>query len=624
MRGDDVRNLMSGDDVRNLMSGQGPTGPRSAMLARMVVDALAQAGVRQVLLCPGSRSAPLAYVLARSPSGPALHVRHDERVAAFTALGAGLAGDGFGAVVTTSGTAVANLHPAVLEAHHANRPLVVITADRPLRLRGTWANQTSELQAGIFGNAVRARLDLDDAAAAADPTAAAESLQVTLAVALGHDGDGGRPGPVHLNLGFDEPLIPDGGPLVRDGGAPVREGGALVREGGSPDSDGEGVRSGTAAPASPCSRLAAPPVSGGSVAAPAAGPRLVLPASGRAVVLAGDGAGPAARACAEAAGLPLLAEPSSGARGGPNAVGPYRLLLELPEFGGTVERVIAFGRPTLSRPVTRLIGRPDVDVVLVSPHVGWPDPGRPVRRCAVVDVPARPVGAWLTSWLEAGAAAECAIDEVLDGAAAAGRLTGPLLAREVWDALGSGEALVAGASNPVRDLDLAARPVRRGALPRVFANRGLAGIDGTMSTATGLALSGLPTRVLLGDVTFLHDVGALLRARGESPADLQVVVLDDDGGGIFGLLEYGALAETGGEPAVEFERLFGTPHGVDLGELCRAFGVPHERVDDLEHLRVALARPRHGLHVLRVPADRAGLRDLHAQLRAAVQAAVST
>jgi len=551
----------------------------ATLFAGLAVRALAAAGVTHALLCPGSRSAPLAYALARAehalPGAPALLVRHDERVAGFTALGVG-AGGGLGAVVTTSGTAVANLHPAVLEAHHADRSLVVVTADRPRSLRGTWANQTSDLQAPLFGDAVRARLDLADAEAALDPADAAARLAAALDAARGVDG--GRPGPVHLNLGFDEPLVPDGPDAGLDGSR---------RPGAGPGERPDGA---------------------------------VLDVGPDAVVLAGDGAGPVARAFAEATGLPLLAEPSSGARGGPNAIGPYRLLLELPEFGGAVRRVVAFGRPTLSRPVTRLLARPDVDVVLVRPHLDAPGPGRPARRFASVLVPAGPPpapDAWLARWQSAGTAASAAIDALLDAEAAAGRVTGPLLARELWAALRPGEALVAAASNPVRDLDLAARPPA-GPGPRVHANRGLSGIDGTVSTALGLALgSGGPVRVLVGDVAFLHDAGALLAAPGEPRPPVQVVVLNDAGGGIFSLLEYGALGAAGPDAAAEFERLFGTPHAADLGTLCRGYGVPHERVTGVDALRRALASPAAGTSVVEVPADRSRLRALHARLRAA-------
>jgi len=577
-------------------SGVGAEVAPATALARLAVRVLAAGGVGHVVLCPGSRSAPLAYALAASQGrgGPVLHVRHDERVAAFTALGVGLAGPTIGAVVTTSGTAVANLHPAVLEAHHADRPLVVVTADRPPRLRGTWANQTSALQAGLFGGAVRARLDLDDVEAAADPEDAAAQLAAALGAARGYGGS--RPGPVHLNLGFADPLVPgpdDGWPSAREAD-PVEP----------PDTAWRAV--------------------------PASGPALLLDGWGDGgegtVVVAGDGATAAARWFAEVAGLPLLAEPSSGARGGPNAIGPYRLLLELAAFGGAVRRAVVFGRPTLSRPVTRLLERSDVEVSLVSRHRDHPDPGRAVRRfddVAFGDRPAAPppTSPWLDRWRRAGAAAAVAIDVVLDAEAARGRITGPLLARELWTALRPADLLLTAASNPVRDLDLAGHPAER--TPRVLANRGLAGIDGTVSTATGIALgSGGPTRVLVGDVAFLHDVGALLAAPDEARPDLQVLVLDDDGGGIFSLLEHGARAEQGPVAAAAFDRLFGTPHGADLAALCRGFGVRHERVDDVDRLRAVLARPEPGTGVVQVPADRSGLRALHARLREAVHAAV--
>jgi 2-succinyl-5-enolpyruvyl-6-hydroxy-3-cyclohexene-1-carboxylate synthase len=298
------------------------------------------------------------------------------------------------------------------------------------------------------------------------------------------------------------------------------------------------------------------------------------------------------------------------------------LLLELPEFGPAVERVIAFGRPTLSRPVTRMLNRPEVDVVLVSVFGHWPDPGRPVRRFARVDLGDRPRAVpaaddWLIRWRDAGAAAGAAIDAALDAEAEQGRISGPLLAREVSAALRPQEVLVAAASNPIRDLDLAARPLADPAVA-VHANRGLSGIDGTLSTALGVALNGGSVRVLVGDVAFLHDVGALLGAPDEQRPDLQVVVLNDDGGGIFSLLEYGELAEADPTAAAQFDRLFGTPHGADLAALCRGFGVPHERVDDVGRLRAVLADPPPGLSVVEVPASRSTLRHLHTRLREAV------
>jgi 2-succinyl-5-enolpyruvyl-6-hydroxy-3-cyclohexene-1-carboxylate synthase len=195
------------------------------------------------------------------------------------------------------------------------------------------------------------------------------------------------------------------------------------------------------------------------------------------------------------------------------------------------------------------------------------------------------------------------------------------VAREVSAALRPGETLVAAASNAVRDLDLAARPAT-GPTPLVVANRGLSGIDGTLSTAVGVALATRrPVRALVGDLAFLHDLNALVAAPGEERPQVQVVVLDDDGGGIFSLLEHGQRATTGPGPARAFERVFGTPHGLDLVALAGATGVPARRAETLDDLRAALAVPLPGTSVVVVRAERAGLRELHARVRAAVHAA---
>ncbi|WP_298991035.1 2-succinyl-5-enolpyruvyl-6-hydroxy-3-cyclohexene-1-carboxylic-acid synthase [uncultured Pseudokineococcus sp.] len=616
-----------------------------------VVAALVARGVRHVVVCPGSRSAPLAYALADAERAGdlAVHVRTDERAAAFTALGAGRATGVPAAVVTTSGTAVANLHPAVLEAHHGGVPLLVLTADRPHALRGTWANQTSELQAGLFGAAVRLAVDLpapppgEDLAAHAAAWARAVAAAADAARGLapldedgGPAGPPGRPGPAHVDLALADPLVPEGD---------------------------------ATAPPVPARRLAPPP-RGGEVHALEDGPRTV--------VVAGDAparTGWGARWLAEAGGWPLLAEPSSGARSGPCAVGPYRLLLERPELGGRVERAVVVGRPTLSRPVAALLADPAVEVVQVVEHADDPGPApRPgLRRVVGTAVPASllersaagPVAgwhaeralapdAWLAAWQRAGRAAARALDAVLDEPAGPSgpALTGPLLAREVVAATAPEDLLVLAASNAVRDADLAAAPVDEPALDAqravpapplhvpadvrlVLAGRGLAGIDGTLSGAVGAALAtGRRTRVLVGDLAALHDVAGLglpvdergRRTAWSSPPQVQVVVLDDGGGGIFGLLEHGALADAEPARAGDVERLFGTPPGVDLVALARGLGAGARRVEDLADLRAALRAPAPadgpGLQVLVVPADRAGLRALHARLRAAVTTAL--
>jgi 2-succinyl-5-enolpyruvyl-6-hydroxy-3-cyclohexene-1-carboxylate synthase len=624
------------------MTGVNP----STALARVLVDALMRLGVRQAVLCPGSRSSALAYALAAAdglpvadglPAGCAdgsgagraglqLHVRVDERSAGFLALGLARETGVPAVVVTTSGTAVANLHPAVLEASHAGVPLLVLSADRPHELRGTGANQTTD-QVRLFGGAVRrfAEIPAPDAARAGQVRAWRNVLSRAVAAACGSLG--GAPGPVHVNVAFREPLVPD--PVD---GAPA-EPGSLDAEPGSFDG-AEGL----------------------TRVAPATAPApLWLPDGPRTVVLAGDGAGPVAAQVAAGGCWPLLAEPSSGARSGPLAIGPYRLLLDDPRLGGAIERVVVFGRPTLSRPVSALLSRDGVEVVVVSPRPDWTDPA---GRAAVVVPAARSVREhpdaghrgdtgcgdgpggwvdWLGRWLSAAAAAAAAVDGLLDapGDGAGGpALTGPLIAREVVAALGPGEALVAGSSNAVRDLDLAAHPfVTSGAatsdVPAVLANRGLAGIDGTLATACGVALAraadGRPTpvRVLLGDLAFVHDANGLLSGPAERRPQVQVVLLDDDGGGIFSLLEPGERAARSAADDAVFERVFATPAGADLPALCAAVGAGYVAIGDLSTLRGALAEPAEGVSVLHVRVCRAGRRAQSAALGAAVRSAVA-
>lgn len=601
--------------------------------ARVLVQALATLGVRDVVLAPGSRSAPLAYALAdaarpdgeRPEHAPAvrLHVRVDERSAGFLAVGLARAAahdDGGSrpvAVVTTSGTAVANLHPAVLEAHHAGLPLLLLTADRPHELRGTGANQTT-VQPGIFGAAVRLAADVPAPVGLPDEARDLRHLAAR-AVAAATGARTGDPGPVHLDLAYREPLVPGASGWPEPSAAGL--GHVRARSGSAPwSAPGVGAPGTTGALPAVVERSTTTASTGRSR-------RGAVPT----VVVAGDGAGPLARRVAEACGWPLLAEPSSGARGGPNAVAAYRLLLADPRLGGAVRRAVVLGRPTLSRPVQRLLGRPDVEVVVVAPQGGaWPDAARNAAE-VLTEVPARmlrgrlaaPAG-WLEAWQTAGKAADAALDALLDGpgegdprrSRSGTRVTGPALARAVAGVLRPSDVLVVGSSNPVRDLDLVAR---WDTPPLVLANRGLAGIDGTVSTATGVAL-GLPgrrVRALLGDLTFLHDVGGLLRGPLEPGADLQLVVANDDGGSIFATLEPGEP-----ERADVFERVFGTPHGADVAALCAGYGVRHTRVGDAEGLLPALAAPGPGLSVVEVRVDRSGRRTLGERVAADVARAV--
>ncbi|MFK0006856.1 2-succinyl-5-enolpyruvyl-6-hydroxy-3-cyclohexene-1-carboxylic-acid synthase [Paenarthrobacter sp. NPDC090520] len=550
--------------------------------ARVAVSALLDGGVRHVVVAPGSRSAPMAYALAEAEATGRviLHVRIDERDAGFTALGLALATEAPAAVVTTSGTAVGNLLPAVMEANHAAVPLIVVSADRPEELHGTGANQTT-IQLDLFGDHVRFAVDV---AAGDNPQRAVTTALYAATGAL----EDTPPGPVQVNLAFRDPLVPE------------------------PDD-------------------ALPPAAGHGPFHYDAGPQaLDLPAAPsdlperNTVVLAGHDAGPVAEAFARAQGLPLLAEPSSNARFGPNAIGPYRLLLE--HFGPgsptPIDRVVLFGRPTLSRPVSALLAREGIESVIYQPvPVAWYDEGRrretPIETLPeLAEFAGRGSAEWLDSWLLAGAAAQHSLDGVLAGESAA---NGPSVGATVWEhARGK---LVLGSSNGIRDVDLAGQP-HPDPLATVYANRGLAGIDGTLATATGIALgSGRETTVLLGDLTFLHDVGGLLLGHGEPTPDLRIVVLNDAGGAIFGLLEHGVVEDSGAY-GTAVERLFGTPHSVDIAALAAAYGVGHSAVSTTAALAEALKAPLKGRTIVEVRVDRAGLRGLHARIKEAIHAAV--
>ena len=396
-----------------------PANP-STRLARDVLAAAVHAGVRHVVLSPGSRSAPLAFAaeeLARAGI-LTLHTRIDERSAGFLALGLGKAGAP-AAVICTSGTAVANLHPAVLEAAHASVPLVALTADRPARLRGTGANQTTD-QRGLFGPLVDS-LDLS----------AAELGQAGAAIAA-IVGRTGWMSPVHVNVQFDDPLLPD----------------------------------------LPWLDL---PVPGEWVAVHPREPVAELPLGPRTVVVAGDDAGPPARQLAEAAGWPLLAEPTAGCRTGENAIRSYRLLLDH-ELGGRIERVIVAGHPTLSRPVSRLLAREDVEVFSIAAR--GCSPVRPfpvVAEAGRFTVAGNDESAWLDEWRAADREVGRRVDRFVAGLPG---LTPYAVAGAVSRAVPPGGMLLVGASNPIRDLDLMALPYTVGERRRVLANRGLAGIDG--------------------------------------------------------------------------------------------------------------------------------------------------
>lgn len=490
-------------------------------IAHSVLRALVNAGVEHVVVCPGSRSGPLALVaLAAEEAGLlTLHVRVDERTAGFLALGISKSTHRPAAVITTSGTAVANLHPAMLEAKHSKIPLVAVTADRPARLRGTGANQTTD-QRNLFPGVAFVNIDKPMAELTIDRA-------------------------TQLNVELDVPLYEKDGTAWK----PFEPKTTFVSE---PDF----VESG-----------------------------LELELNEKTVVVAGDNATATARQFAEQAGLPLLAEPSSGARSGPNAIRTYRLLL--PKFD--VARVVMFGHPTLSRPITNLLAETEV-VVVGQDFSNFPQQPNNARLSAGIPKLAKGATTWLEDWQRADIELSARIDEYVDSIDS---FTPYEVAREVARVE---TPLFLGSSNPIRDLDIMA-----GALPGwVFANRGLAGIDGTLSSAIGVSLAtGSPVTCYLGDLTFLHDINGLLINESEPKGDVRFVVANDNGGSIFTVLEQG-----GPGFASSFERIFGTPTNANIEQICKAFNVKYSVASSREELREKLSQAINGIEVVEVPISR--------------------
>ena len=544
----------------------------SVELARTVVDEFVRGGVHDAVLSPGSRSGPVALALAEADEAGRLrlHVRVDERGAGFLAVGLIRATGRPVPVVCTSGTAVANLHPAVLEAHHSGLPLVALTPDRPAELRGVGANQTTDHR-GVLGHAVRAYTSL---AAVLPPRGAywRSSIARALVVAMT------TPGPVQINLELSDPLVPTSDTQPTPAGRPDEDPWTRVT---SRRPDAEPVTLDCATPT---------------------------------VVVAGDGAGTAVDEVASRAGWPVLAEPTSGVWGAPSTI-PAAPAVLTPGFLArhAPRRVVVYGRPTLARPVLALLVDDAVEVVVVpSDHAEWPDPG---HRAAVVAGSVKPRGeprpGWTEQWRSAGAQAWMAIQSVLT---AHPWPVEPLVAAEAVAAVPAGSAMLLGSSQPIRDVHLAAAPRTD---IELHANRGLAGIDGTVSTAIGVALGhGRPAYALVGDLSFLHDTTGLFIGESEPRPDLTVVVVNNDGGGIFGLLEPGGLERTD-----IAERVYATPVGPDIASLCSAAGVEHVRPTSVTSLREALI-PRPGLRVVEVRTHRDRSRALHEEMRAAAAAAI--
>jgi len=508
-----------------------------------------------------------------------LHVRIDERSAGFLALGLAMVSRRPVPVLCTSGSAAANLHPAVVEASYAGIPVIVLTADRPPELRATGANQAID-QIGLYGGAVRFFADVGVAEAR---TGAVEYWRSLVSRALAAAVDPRDSGPVHLNLPLREPLVPDGNdywlePLQPRADRPVWTE-VLVDE--------------------PRPR----PL----------GDVLGIPAPPRGAVVVGHGAADpaAARRLAEALGWPLLSEPTGNARAGQHAVATYPLLLGHPDFAKAMrpDAVVVVGKPGLSRSLLGWLAAVDRHVV-VDPGLRWVDP---LRRAdlvvsAVPTAESRPATDWLARWIAADRAARAAVDAVLDDVA---EVSEPRLARDVAAGVAAGAVLLAGSSRPIRDLE--AYAASREDIT-IVGNRGASGIDGLVSTAVGTALAqDGPAYAVLGDLAFVHDHNGLVIGPGEPRPNLTLIVVDNDGGGIFSLLP------PSGQEA--FERLFGTPHGLDLAAVARAAGWECTVVAEAADLAGALPGP--GPRVILARTERAATAVLHQQLQWAVGAALS-
>ena len=540
----------------------GDVAPASAWSLHFL-EALVSRGVRDIVVSPGARSQALALVAAAFADRQLidLHVVIDERAAAFFALGIAVEAKRPVAILTTSGTAVANLHPGVLEAHHAGIPLIVITADRPASLRRAGVNQTT-VQVGVFGEAARASFDIPPP----EPGSVRSAIQladdvVTAAVR--------ELGPVHVNVQFVPPLS------------------------SAIDSQNfDRMRSGVL----PLFSRAESSVS--VVAAPGT------------VVVAGYGAGARAEKWARELGAPLIAEIASGAHYGPHLITDYRRLLDLPEFSNAINSVIVVGRPTLSRAIDFLCTRSDVDVIVVRGPEAMPF--RPSPRALVVDtIEVQGRGdeysqRWALPWARLS---RSALDQQLgepaadvDGSIANSHaeraefarnemniqrepVTPEMLVRAVWDATWPHDRLMFGASRLIRvaDATLPGKPLR------VHSNRGLSGIDGTIATAAGIAVASQTdafstqngvTRVILGDLAAQHDIGALATVSGR----IQIIVGNDGGGRIFDDL---AVAEEASPQ--HFERVMRTPQDINFEDAARAFNVGYVRVTNRGELTAALS-----------------------------------
>jgi 2-succinyl-5-enolpyruvyl-6-hydroxy-3-cyclohexene-1-carboxylate synthase len=550
-------------------------------LLRAFSDELARCGLEHSCTSPGSRSTPVVLSLVRERRIRCWsHI--DERCAGFFALGAAKASGRPVAVTCTSGTAAANLAPAVIEAFQARVPLIVLTADRPPELREAGAGQTID-QLKLYGDAVKWFFEVGV------HEATGESLRWIrqLACRAYATAIEGPPGPVHLNFPLREPLVLDE-PLPGDDGG---------REDGSPWLADVPTRSRAGEPAPP------------------------LAAHG--VVVAGRyerdrDLGHSVARFAERAGYPLLADPMSGARHGPAVIARYDLLLRERRFTEPrrPELIVRVGDLPTSKPLrTWLASLDDVAQVALDPEDAWQDPASVISRRLRADpgatldmwAPEGPLDPdWLASWRAADDAASAAIDEVLGV-----ELSEPLVAARLPGWLGPESTLFVASSMPIRDIELFS-PAHELA-PRILSNRGANGIDGTVSTAFGAAAAGAgPVVLLIGDVALAHDIGGLLAARRLGLA-LTIVLLNNDGGGIFHFLPVAGESDA-------FEEHVATPHGLDFAQAARLYGCAYTRPGTLQELHAAVARSTASSEttIIEVRTDREQNLALHRRIAAAV------
>ncbi|HEY1568714.1 MAG TPA: 2-succinyl-5-enolpyruvyl-6-hydroxy-3-cyclohexene-1-carboxylic-acid synthase [Solirubrobacteraceae bacterium] len=562
------------------------TATDTYLLLRAFSDELARCGLQHACTSPGSRNTPILLSLAREPRIRTWsHI--DERCAAFFALGAAKASRRPVAMTCTSGTAAANYVPAVIEAWHARVPLIVLTADRPPELRDVGAGQAID-QLKLYGDAVKWFCEVGVDAA----TPATLRWIRQLACRAYWTAACGRPGPVHLNFPLREPLVLD---------APLPEDPVPGRADGRPWVERTTAR----------------------VDKALAAPARLAPARG--VIVAGrdergSSLGDAATRAAERLGWPLLADPLSGARHGASAIATYDLLLRDAAFADRVtpELVVRVGDLPTSKPLRAwLASRSDVPQLSLDPEGAWQDPaavaseidpGDPVAALDALsaDDGAGVTSAWLRTWVEADAAAQAALT---NGLAEAEMLSEPLTARLLGEHLPPEATLVVASSMPIRDAELYFPAGSRG--PRVLSNRGANGIDGTVSTAFGVAAATRGRVVLLiGDVALAHDIGGLVAAR-RLGLELTIVVLNNDGGGIFHFLPVSGESDA-------FEEHVATPHGLDFATVAALYGLEHTRADTEDALTQAMTRPG----ILEVRTNRVENLALHRSLAEAGLAAV--